>query len=633
LAQALLISAFLGAATRGGRGHRWRCWSQSCGMAMSSAYTAEAPLCPGPVPSAATSGSTSEILTAQLEPPGQSLEGVGWGPWGAVTERELPEQDPLGFPVTAPGLWELAARRERSRSGRPLGASVRPPPGLDVVPPPPASAQRARSRQTAVSPGALWHCWESVPQQGGKGWHAREASPRSQRTSSPPLVWDGNGDFGDDHELAGAKTPPRRAEASYCLPLERPAFGSCKPSQRLQLQAQRSGAPGSATAPLPPHGMSGQPQPQVQTPMGSSAPLSSAALTAVARALAAVGAGPPIEGPPPTTLASTPMAQQGAAPSSLGGDVCQVCDVPAKQQDEQQTNQQQLSLGSIGHPHSCGAACRFVKRKSGCRDGIHCTSCHLCFWRRDSERDDEKDVPPPPAPPEGVPEAQGDDEAVEGPTSFSVGTQGHPHNCGPACRYVRRKKGCRNGLACTNCHKCFWRRDEQRTTAVATPPGLLDDSKQTLQGLVHLYLKSCIDGGAENRAEIAESVAEVEPRMNPERHRSPGASGLVEQAGCTDPFLEGPLERELDDAWITSTTMGLQTSEVGGHGNLDPPSIGSVGHPHFCKQACKYYRKASGCKDGNLCSCCHLCRWRRKPKPSPSFRSLGEEAADGMSSS
>jgi hypothetical protein len=46
-------------------------------------------------------------------------------------------------------------------------------------------------------------------------------------------------------------------------------------------------------------------------------------------------------------------------------------------------------------------------------------------------------------------------------------------------------------------------------------------------------------------------------------------------------------------------------------------SVGSIGHPTNCADACKYYRKAGGCKQGQLCTRCHLCkrrhlgRWRR----------------------
>jgi len=41
-------------------------------------------------------------------------------------------------------------------------------------------------------------------------------------------------------------------------------------------------------------------------------------------------------------------------------------------------------------------------------------------------------------------------------------------------------------------------------------------------------------------------------------------------------------------------------------------SIGSLGHPDRCAVACKYNTKARGCKDGTLCSRCHLCKWKRR---------------------
>jgi len=44
-----------------------------------------------------------------------------------------------------------------------------------------------------------------------------------------------------------------------------------------------------------------------------------------------------------------------------------------------------------------------------------------------------------------------------------------------------------------------------------------------------------------------------------------------------------------------------------------PPSLGSIGHPHQCADACKYYWKARGCKDGADCNRCHLCTWRQIP--------------------
>lgn len=40
-------------------------------------------------------------------------------------------------------------------------------------------------------------------------------------------------------------------------------------------------------------------------------------------------------------------------------------------------------------------------------------------------------------------------------------------------------------------------------------------------------------------------------------------------------------------------------------------SVGSVGHPYTCAQACKYAQKPRGCKDGADCTHCHHCKWHR----------------------
>eukprot|EP00913_Durusdinium_trenchii_P030629 g28686.t1 len=69
---------------------------------------------------------------------------------------------------------------------------------------------------------------------------------------------------------------------------------------------------------------------------------------------------------------------------------------------------------------------------------------------------------------------------------YSKGTHGHPLRCAEACKYVRRKGGCRDGPNCPKCHYCQWRRDgvkntraEQDTDGIIEadmnvhPPGLL----------------------------------------------------------------------------------------------------------------------------------------------------------------
>lgn len=44
------------------------------------------------------------------------------------------------------------------------------------------------------------------------------------------------------------------------------------------------------------------------------------------------------------------------------------------------------------------------------------------------------------------------------------------------------------------------------------------------------------------------------------------------------------------------------------------PSVGSFGHPNSCAMPCKYNGKQAGCKDGELCTRCHLCKWNYRVK-------------------
>mmetsp|Transcript_9310 Transcript_9310/g.16968 ORF Transcript_9310/g.16968 Transcript_9310/m.16968 type:complete len:203 (-) Transcript_9310:156-764(-) len=53
-------------------------------------------------------------------------------------------------------------------------------------------------------------------------------------------------------------------------------------------------------------------------------------------------------------------------------------------------------------------------------------------------------------------------------------------------------------------------------------------------------------------------------------------------------------------------------AEVCGASCMVEVSIGSVGHPYNCAEACKYVSKTRGCKDGASCIRCHLCKWKKK---------------------
>jgi len=46
-----------------------------------------------------------------------------------------------------------------------------------------------------------------------------------------------------------------------------------------------------------------------------------------------------------------------------------------------------MSKGTVGHPHTCkGLGCKFASKERGCKEGQDCTYCHLCPWRRSSEK-------------------------------------------------------------------------------------------------------------------------------------------------------------------------------------------------------------------------------------------------------
>jgi len=181
------------------------------------------------------------------------------------------------------------------------------------------------------------------------------------------------------------------------------------------------------------------------------------------------------------------------------------CNFPAAHPAQDGASTSLPSCGSAGHPHACAAPCRYVKRKGGCRDGVRCRACHLCFWRRDEnsnktqQEQGSADVSMVGDTNDGV-GSIGDSSNVGVASdkvayALSVGSRGHPHQCASACRYVRRKSGCRNGAACPNCHACLWRRNlvddkEPADSDQEDAPEINNESRNTLQGLIHLLIQS-----------------------------------------------------------------------------------------------------------------------------------------------
>lgn len=191
------------------------------------------------------------------------------------------------------------------------------------------------------------------------------------------------------------------------------------------------------------------------------------------------------------------------------------------------------SLGTMGHPFACASPCRYVKRKGGCRDGADCPNCHECFWTK----------------------SRGFGVNMAEALPFSEGTRGHPDRCAEACKYVRRKGGCRDGENCPKCHSCQWRRDGAKNLRQDEEVEAIEADVQT-PGLLP----------------TAEDVEEEHQKLQYEHLPLPQIQKLV---------------------------AGMESLEMF-------PSMGSLGHPFTCASPCRHFLEGK-CQDGALCAFCHRC--------------------------
>jgi len=102
-------------------------------------------------------------------------------------------------------------------------------------------------------------------------------------------------------------------------------------------------------------------------------------------AQAAAAAAPPPPPPPPAAFPMRPM--RGAAGGLVTTPLSDTQVDPSEKAPgvaPPDSTWRVVSRGSVGHPHSCQEACKYVVKKRGCKDGAMCSRCHLCEWKRNS---------------------------------------------------------------------------------------------------------------------------------------------------------------------------------------------------------------------------------------------------------
>lgn len=79
--------------------------------------------------------------------------------------------------------------------------------------------------------------------------------------------------------------------------------------------------------------------------------------------------------PEPAKVPSTLLCADFQRRSTVSPNVtkCGACVLPGSEQ---------ISIGTVGHPHHCAWPCKYSSKPKGCKDGRNCTRCHLCKWRR-----------------------------------------------------------------------------------------------------------------------------------------------------------------------------------------------------------------------------------------------------------
>lgn len=196
---------------------------------------------------------------------------------------------------------------------------------------------------------------------------------------------------------------------------------------------------------------------------------------------------------------------------------------------------------------------------------------------------------------------------------ISIGTHGHPNSCSEACKYVKRKGGCREGENCPKCHLCHWQRPTLRARAAVAEGG---------PPATHTVTEN-IQEAENNSADVFHwqpAKGQNSSRTAEEGNGASGGDSNTVFSGKREPSGANGYWALLVDSYVPAP-KGSAFPPAEEDANLCMPalSIGSIGHPHSCAAACRYHGKMGGCKDGNQCDRCHLCKWSRYSEKTATF--------------
>jgi len=415
----------------------------------------------------------------------------------------------------------------------------------------------------------------------GLGLDELEASPRSPCTPSPPDVWDVDGGggftaeapFGDpdvDVRLplgASLGSLPQFGGLGEAAPANQPQGVWTSPSaarpparrldyrsrrQMLTLGGEAGGGIYASKAASPIAGPLAVTPPPGLSPQGILSPARKS-FAAGACASSPPPAAPQVAlTPPSAVLCPLPSANLCRETVDAAGQAVAAVERALVTTAVVAQQLSWLSVGSKGHPLRCSTACRYIKKKGGCREGANCPNCHVCYWRRDAEQERED---------EALEQAQSGTmgtslrPAVDDPVilaqsaagAISIGTLNHPHDCGQPCRYVRRREGCRDGASCPHCHACLWRR---------VPRGKHSTDQNDEDSLDGQHARDAPKNGHLADVQGAELGADRAPQ--PERLGSPGRTleGLIRLA-----LHGGPVHQEESVTTIEAVQAHLQDAE------------------------------------------------------------------------